>query len=93
MINPRRLGASSNSADEVANIAFCVGLPGCSDGRFNAPKERRKAGETARTLHHYFTSRHDLAFLPPSFFGKAIKGLKQQKQPKARQDRILTLGF
>src|SRR5713226_991739 len=26
--------------------------PGCSDGRFNAPSERCKAGETARTLHH-----------------------------------------
>ena len=67
--------------------------PGCSNGRFNTPGERRKAGETARTLHQFLPFEPRPRFScrrPPSV--KAIKG-QTAKRPKAGQDRLLTKGF
>ena len=66
---------------------------GCSDGRFNAPLENRKAGETARTLHHslHFTLR-------PGFPAAVLLRIKRlwvqtAKHPTGRSGRFLTSNF
>ena len=56
--------------------------PGCSDGRFNAPSEGRKAGETARTLHHLLQLAPRPRFPDAVLLRQSDQGFKQQTTPR-----------